>query len=179
MKEISLILLLAGICLSAAGLEDDLFSAVDTGVTYRVKEMLIAGADVNARNQQDDTPLSLAIRKKFCEIIFLLVKHGATDPVCRYNRDRIEHKQEIDRGDCLKFQLDLLDALEMYLVDNGAQAIAGSVAVDDLESSLSPYLKDRKFPRCPAGGKYYFYPKEDSLLCTFHGIHSRFINEEY
>ena len=53
--------------------------AVQQGHTEIVKLLLVAGADVNAKENEGDTPLSIAKQKEHTQIIKLLKEYGAKD----------------------------------------------------------------------------------------------------
>jgi ankyrin repeat protein len=58
------------------GKHGTIHGAVGSGDVEAVRELLAAGADVNAKNNIGKTPLDLAIRLDRTEIADLLRKHG-------------------------------------------------------------------------------------------------------
>ena len=56
----------------------DVFEAAAAGKTERVRELLEHGADPNARQQDEFTPLMAAVQTEDERLRELLVQHGAT-----------------------------------------------------------------------------------------------------
>ena len=78
MKHILLTTIAAVLVVGCGNPEADraLFAAAAAGNIEAVKQHLAAGADVNANNKFDSTPLDWAITSKQTEIADLLRKHG-------------------------------------------------------------------------------------------------------
>ena len=75
MKQI--LITIAALVLVGCGPRMSIHEAADEGNIEVVKQHLAAGIDVNAKDQDDKTPLDWAIHSKLTEIADLLRKHGA------------------------------------------------------------------------------------------------------
>ena len=69
---------IAAVVLVGCGLSESINEAAAFGNIEAVKQHLAAGADVNAKDEDDRTPLDWAIKHKQTEIADLLRKHGGT-----------------------------------------------------------------------------------------------------
>jgi tetratricopeptide (TPR) repeat protein len=82
-KHLALVALICGIGIlidpfsSYAGINEELWSAAREGNTGRVKALLGKGADVNAKDSEGNTALTLAVKGGHGEIIKLLKQHTA------------------------------------------------------------------------------------------------------
>lgn len=78
-KHIVLFVLIALFLLTGAaraGLNEDLFGAVEKGNLEQIKKLLSAGAEVNAKTSKGETPLRLAEEKGHKSLVDLLRQHG-------------------------------------------------------------------------------------------------------
>ena len=71
-----LIVIVAAVLLVGCGPSVAVFKAARTGNIEVVKQYLAAGEDVNAKDEDGDTPLDWAIIRKQTETADLLRKHG-------------------------------------------------------------------------------------------------------
>lgn len=75
-----LLLLTLCVCVTQCGKYQptmDLHEAVQSGSVLSVRQALLAGADVNAKNEAGQTPLELSTRHQNSDIMDLLFEHGA------------------------------------------------------------------------------------------------------
>lgn len=80
LKKISFgVALLAGLVVGSAWADESLFDAVISGDKAKVEALIVKGADINARdkNNNDVTPLNLAAAAGHLEIVKVLFTHGA------------------------------------------------------------------------------------------------------
>ena len=58
-------------------LETLLHEAIQHGLVQDVQELISQGADINAKNKRNDTPLICAVHLSMVSIVKLLLQHGA------------------------------------------------------------------------------------------------------
>jgi ankyrin repeat protein len=94
----------------------DIFSAVKDGDTASVKRLIDAGADVNARNLDGNTPLHLACLWGHMDIVRLLIETGA-------------ELNTRDDSDCTPLHLTCfrgLTEIARFLIEHGADVNASN-----------------------------------------------------
>ncbi|MDQ7055680.1 MAG: ankyrin repeat domain-containing protein [Persephonella sp.] len=66
-----------GVCETREKLNRKLFEAIQEGDEQKVKELIEKGADVNARDKNNYTPLLRAVSRGNLKIVKILVEYGA------------------------------------------------------------------------------------------------------
>jgi ankyrin repeat protein len=83
MKQVSAIVIavafsvMLGTVVYAAGMSDELFSAVEKNDIQKVRELITKSADVNVKEEHGNTPLIKAAGRGYAEIAELLIAKGA------------------------------------------------------------------------------------------------------
>jgi ankyrin repeat protein len=95
-----LIVVLVSACGSKGNLNEDLLKATEQGNVQRVKSLLAKGADVDAKDAYDRTPLMLSAFGGYTDIAEALIQAGANiSAKAKYGQTALQFATERGNGD--------------------------------------------------------------------------------
>ncbi|MDD5089329.1 MAG: ankyrin repeat domain-containing protein [Candidatus Wallbacteria bacterium] len=184
-----LLMIFSATSLCAGPLEQELREAVRSRNIPRIRELVVAGADINASDSSGKTPILIAIDNGYSDIVRYLLKVGAGYP----EKTGLYADAEVVRNSCwvncrkietaILMHNQLAVYCEVILLEYDLERDE-FVETEITESILERFLKflpEQRMPGCQSGGEYVMYPKRKSytattslpdigVYCTVHGL---------